>query len=140
MYHEVTVRHRQTMTDGQEKTVTSKILVSDAQLFAEAEYAAMAWAQDHEADVTAIRRSRIREFANDPDAGSKIYMLTLQSTFTDEGTGKQRHMRYAAALYADDLAQAKSEAETFIRQGYDGIDIIGINETAFRAVAETSNA
>ena len=134
MYHEVTIKHHVEGAGGTMRAETSRIIVGNALLFAEAEYKAMQWADDDGAEVTAIKRSGIREFANGSSDGKRIYFLTLQQLEKDEKTGKEKTLRYTVGLYANDMTGAKANAERYMSQGLDGLEMVGINQTKFREV------
>lgn len=138
MYYEVTVKY------GSENgtTQTVRVMVENATLFADAEYAALAYANENcpratgvlaEPDVTAIKRSRVREFANLSKDGDKIYFATLEGEFAEDG-GKVKRMRYTVALWAKNTQDAGKAVADYMRQGMDGLTVVGINETKIAAV------
>lgn len=142
MYYEVTLKF-DTPTDKGVSYTSHKVIVSGVNLFAQAELSAMQYAKNNKAggeasgedDVTAIRRSRIREFANSSDDGQKIYFAVLDDAFVED-SGKVKHTRYVVGVYADDMTHAKIATDAYMRQGFDGLTLVGINETPYECVIE----
>lgn len=143
MYYEANIKHDIATDTGEVRQTLSKVLVHNANLFAEAEAAALKYAYDNynadnfdnEPDVTAIRRSRICEFTNNPSDGGKIYVATLDYTFTDD-SGKEKHTKYLVGIYADDITKAKKAADFHISQGLQDLTLTDLNETRFEPVVE----
>lgn len=143
MYYETSIKHDYLTEDNEVKTMTSKIIVNNANLFSEAEYKALKYANEEwkndtlttEPDVTAIKRSRIYEFANKPEDGEKIYLATIDDIFVDDN-GKEKRIHYLVGIYADDITKAKNSATEYMKQGISDMLLVGINETKFEHVIE----
>lgn len=143
MYYETSIRHDYLTDKNEVKSKTSKIIINNVNLFSEAEYAALKYANEEwkndtlttEPDVTAIKRSRIYEFANKPDDGEKIYLATIDDTFVDDN-GKEKAIHYLIGIYADDITKAKNTATEYMKQGISDMTLVGLNETKFEYVVE----
>lgn len=143
MYYEATIKHDTLTDDGKVKTVSSKIIINNVNLFAEAElaalkYASSEWTADNfktEPDVTALKRSRIYEFANKPAYGDKIYLATIDDIFVDDN-GKEKAIHYLVGIYGDDITKAKNAASEYMKQGLNDMTLVGINETKFECVVD----
>lgn len=143
MYYEATIRHDYITETNAVKQKSSKIIINNVNLFAEAEYVALKYAAENwkadnfdEPDVTFIKRSRIREFANDWNPNDKIYLATLDDVFINEENGKKKHTKYLVGVYATDIDNAKSVVSSYMKQGLSDLSLIGINETNFETVIE----
>lgn len=143
MYYEASIKHDYITEAGDTKVKTDKIFVNNANLFAEAEekalvYGNQEWTADNfidAPDVTALKRSRLREFANNPEDGEKIYLATLDDVFIADN-GKEKHMKYVVGIYADNITKAKATADNYLKQGLNGMTLTDLNETKFLCVVE----
>lgn len=144
MYYEVTIKHDMLTEKNQIKSQSDKIIVNNVNLFAEAEckaleYAASEWKADNmvnEPDVTFIKRSRIMEFANTKDKGEKIYIAKLDCLSIDVDSGNEKHTKYSVGIYADDITQANSACQEYMRQGLNDMTLTDINESNIKALIE----
>lgn len=141
MYYEVSIKHDY-FTDLQEvKSKVDKIIVNNTNEFPEAWYKAQEYANDNWKadnfenlpDITAMKRSRIYEFANKPEDGEKIYLATLDDVFVDD-SGKEKHTKYLVGVYADDITKAKSSIDNYMKQGMSSFKLTDLNETKFLCV------
>lgn len=143
MYYEVNIKHDCLTEDNEVKSTVSKIIIHNVDLFGEAELKALEYANsewkadnlDNDPDVTAIKRSRIYEFANEPSNGAKIYFATLDYTFTADN-GKEKHSKYLVGVYASEIGQAKSSMDNYLKQGLSDMKLTDLNETKFETVIE----
>lgn len=143
MYYEVNIKHDWLTEDNEVKSTVSKVIVHNVNLFAEAELKALEYANsewradnfDNEPDVTAIKRSRIYEFVNKPQDGKQIYFATLDYTFTADN-GKEKHSKYLVGVYANEIGQAKTAMDNYIKQGLSDMKLTDLNETKFETVIE----
>lgn len=142
MYYEISVKHNYFNDNQEVKTQTSKILVNNVREFPEAwnkamKYAEQEWTADNfdmAPDVTAMKRSRIYEFANKETDGEKIYLATLDDVFVDD-SGKEKHTKYPVGVYADDITAAKKNIDSYMLQMQD-FTLTDLNETKFEHVVE----
>lgn len=143
MYYEVSIKHDYFTKQEEVKSKVDKILVNNENTFSTAEYKALQYGNDNwkadnfdnEPDVTAMKRSRIYEFANKPEDGEKIYFATLDDEFVDD-SGKEKHTKYLVGVYADDITQAKKTADEYMKQGFNDMTLTDLNETKFLCVVE----
>lgn len=142
MYYEVSVKHDYLTDNNIVKSKVSKIIVNNANLFPEAWNKAMQYSLDNwnadnfdnPPDITAMKRSRIYEFANKENDGEKIYLATLDDVFTDD-SGKEKHVKYPVGVYADDITAAKKNIDAYMLQMQD-FTLTDLNETKFEKVLE----
>lgn len=126
MFYELTLRHDNPETG---KSVQEKYIVKDCEIFAEAECKGLEM-YNGECDVTAIRRSQIREFVNDSSKGELIFYATIVDVFLkDDGTEKE--LVYNVAVWANDIAEAQKTTKEYMEQGLNDMKLKGINQTKF---------
>ena len=131
MFFEVQVKLIKMNDKGVDKPVTEKIIVKDVNLFSEAEFAAM---QEYngEADVVAMKISKIKEFVNSRSNNEEdIYFVTIEDLFVDGDTGEVKSMLYPVALFAETIDSAKDIANEYIKQGLSDMTLVAIKKTKF---------
>lgn len=126
MYYELTLKHDDEQTG---KTATERYIIKDCNLFAEAECKGMEL-YNGECDVTAIRRSLIREFINDSSKGESIFYATIVDVFTKDD-GSEKELVYKVAVWANDIADAQKTTKEYMEQGLNDMKLKGINQTKF---------
>lgn len=131
MFFEVQVKLIKMNDKGVDKPATEKIIVKDVNLFSEAEFAAM---QEYngEADVVAMKISKIKEFVNSRSNDEEdIYFVTIEDLFVDGDTGEVKSMLYPVALFAETIDSAKDIANEYIKQGLSDMTLVAIKKTKF---------
>jgi hypothetical protein len=84
-------------------------------------------------DVVAIKRSKIKEIANQRTREEeKVFLATLVCAFIDD-EGNEKELKYKVAFYADNITAAHNFINDFARQGYD-MSICEIKETKIKDV------
>lgn len=117
----------------------------DKELFAEAEYAAMANLTNEQElgtvdsfEIISLRQSPIKEICENTMPGSTFtFIATLKDIFHDDN-GNEKSMRYKVLLWANDLSQANQRAQQLARQGYD-MQIEGIKQVEYEYLTEQDN-
>jgi len=132
MYYEVTIRRTVVDKKGNDRSVTEKYICENIELFAEAEQRVLEYF-NAECDVTAIKRSPIREFANKPCDDAAIYIATITDTFVrDDGSENKTH--YKVALYAKSVTDANKVVQEYMAQGLSDMECDKIEKTTFLEV------
>ena len=134
MIFEVSIKHLVTDKKGNDKEVATKYFVENQELFAEAEQKALELPLRN-IDVTDIKRSKLREFANNPTGAENeaIYIATIVDTFTDE-KGNEKKMQYPVGLYAISLTDANKVVTEYMAQGLADMECEDIKKSTFEAV------
>lgn len=127
MYYEATIKTVHPDEHGVIKEFTEKVIVENCNLFAEAEMKLM---KHRECEVTALKRSAIKEFVNTSNDGEYIFIATITASYVDDN-GKDKEMQYKVALWADDITKAHNITKEYMRQGLDDMELKGINQTKF---------
>ena len=131
MFYEIGVKNTILDKNGNEKEVTNKYIVKNQELFAEAEQKGLELPLTN-SDVIAIKRSKIREFANEPTdaADEAIYIATIVDTITKDN-GDEKKMKYEVALYAVSVTDANKVVQSYMAQGFADMECEGIKKTSF---------
>ena len=131
MYYEISVKNTILDKKGNEKEVTSKFIVENQELFAEAEQKGLEQPLTN-SDVVAIKRSKIREFANEPTNadGEAIYIATIVDTILTD-SGDEKKMKYDVALYAVSVTDANKVVTEYIAQGLADMECEALKKTSF---------
>ena len=131
MYYEVSVKNTILDKKGNEKEVINKYIVENQELFSEAEQKGLELPLTN-SDVITIKRSKIREFANEPTdaADEAIYIATIVDTIIKEN-GDEKKMKYEVALYAVSVTDANKVVQSYMAQGLADMECEGIKKTSF---------
>ena len=130
MYYEITDRVKRVKDDGTEKEVNERY-ITDCLTFAEAEQKGMeAYSADNtDGDVVAVKRSNVREIVNENEEKQHYFKATIVDTFIDDNTEKEKELRYYVLIRADNLTEATSKANDYLRQGLSDMRLDGIVKT-----------
>lgn len=127
MFYEATIKTVHPDEHGVIKEFTEKVIVENCNLFAEAELKLM---KHRECEVTALKRSAIKEFVNTNKDGENIFIATITTLFIDDN-GKNKEISYKVALWANDITEAHNITKNYMRQGLGDMELKGINQTKF---------
>lgn len=133
MLYEITTKVRKTQEDGSEKDVAERY-ITDCELFAEAECAGMHSYADYqqEGDVTAIKRSNVREIVNPSDNKEYYYKATIVTKTIDD-KANEKEQKYYVLIRADSLVEATNKANEYMKQGLDDMSLDGMVKTSIIA-------
>ena len=129
MIHEVQVQFTQ-----DDKTVKENVLTEGFDLFAEVEAKLIEEYSGYEdVDVTAIKRSKIKEIANARTADDDvIFTATLVDVFLNDD-GSEKEIKYDLAFFSKNMDTAHAYIKEYVSQGYN-LGITKISETKFAGV------
>lgn len=131
MIYEGTIQFTTVDKNGNDKIVSEKYILDNVDTFTEVEDKLVSeFSSLTGMDVTAIRRSQLKEIVNVREtADESIYLATLQDVFLDED-GNEKYTEYKVVLFASSMDDAYSKTKNHIKQGYD-LSIVGIRKTKF---------
>ena len=134
MIFEGTVSFAFTDDKGNEKKKRESVIIDGLDTFTEVETRLYnQYDGESELEVTAIRRSRIREIANKRAEGrTTIFIAELCDTFTDD-KGNEKDNIYKIAFFAGSIEGAKTFIDDYMKQGYD-MRLKSLTETKFADV------
>lgn len=129
MYYEITDRVKRVKDDGTEKEVNERY-ITDCLTFAEAELKGMeAYSADNtDGDVVAVKRSNVKEIVNENEEKQHYFKATIVDIFTDDN-GNEKELKYYVLIRADNLTEATSKANDYLRQGLSDMRLDGIVKT-----------
>lgn len=133
MLYEVKVSYKTRNDKGSETLKKEWYVIDGCDRFCEVEEATFGEFDSsvfREFDVTDIKRSRIKELANQRQSDDeKLFMAELQDTFTtDEGLEKE--IKYKILFFSLNIDSAMSYINRYIEQGYD-LTLISLKKTKF---------
>ena len=123
--------------NGNDKTLVSRYIIENAELFGEAEsklYEEFGNMTGFE--VASIKISKLKEIINEAPQGEtecKIYFATICDHFiTEEGDDKE--LKYVVALHAGDINEAHQTVKHYMQQGLEDMELVAIKETKYLRV------
>lgn len=129
MFYEVTSRNNIVTEQGEEKTVTQKFIVENAELCAEAENR-MLEEYNGASECVCIRQSPIKEFVNERTSEDQdIYLATLEAVYLEEKSGKEKTTRYVVALFHTSTESATTAIRNYLKAGIEDLRLVAIKKT-----------
>lgn len=131
MFYEVVSKRIGQDAKGNDKEITEKFVLKDLEFFAEAETKVYELF-NNENTVTAIKQSKIMEFANERCKDEQnIYLATLEQIFIDEKTGAEKSMKYLIGLFAENIDDATNVANEYKKQIDYDMHLVCVRKTNF---------
>ena len=124
--------------NGNDKVVTNKYIVENADLFGEVEsklYEVFGGVTGFE--VASIKISKLREIINEAPQGEtecKIYFATIIDRFYDADKDETTETQYTVALHAHDINEAHKAIDQYMSQGFEDMELVGLKCTKFLEV------
>lgn len=135
MIFETSIRTTIIDNKGNNKSITSRYIVENANLFSEVESKLYEeFSNETDFEVTGIKISKLKEIVNKPPQGEyKIYFATICDHFiTEEGDDKE--LKYVVALHACDINEAHQTVKHYMQQGLEDMELVAIKETKYLEV------
>ena len=135
MIYETSIKTTTIDNKGNEKVVTSRYIIEDAELFAEVEkklYQEFGYEAGFE--VTGIKISKLKEIINEApqdDTECKIYFATIIDRFYDADKDETTENQYTVALHAHDINEAYKAIDQYMKQGMEDMELIGLKCTKY---------
>lgn len=120
MIYEGTIKYETITSNGNTKIVKERYLVEDAETFSEAESMLFKMGETSslsDFDVTALKRSKIKEIANRNRDTEPMFIATLVDTFTDDN-GNEKELTYDIAFFSTNIESAHDFIKQYSQQGY----------------------
>lgn len=104
---------------GNDRNTKENLILEHAESFADAEQIGYDYGSGLTAvDVVAIKRSKIKEIANERTSDDeKIFLATLVDVFLNED-GSEKEMKYTIAFFSKNMATANVYINEYAKQGY----------------------
>lgn len=130
MIYEASVQYTGRDNDGNDITVKEKYVLEDEPSFSSVEERLYKIFLDKDFDVTAIKRSKIKEIANRRVGQEDLMWISeVQDVFHDDA-GNEKYMKYKILFYSRTFDTAKTFITEYIKQGYD-MTLISLKLTKF---------
>lgn len=124
--------------NGNDKVVTSRYIIENAELFGEVEsklYEEFGNMTGFE--VASIKISKLKEIINEAPQGEtecKIYFATIIDRFYDADKDETTEMQYTVALHAHDINEAYKAIDQYMKQGMEDKELVGLKCTKYLEV------
>ena len=131
MIYEATLTYITVDKNGNDKVDKSMYVIDGCEVFAEVENMLYErFAGENSLDVVAIKRSKIKEIANERKYDDeKVYLSEVEDVYTDDN-GEEKSLRYKILFYAKDFDGAKAFISEFIKQGFN-MNLVSLKLTKF---------
>lgn len=130
MIYEASVQYTGRDNDGNDITVKEKYVLEDEPSFSSVEERLYKIFLDKDFDVTAIKRSKIKEIANRRVGQEDLmWIAEVQDVFHDDA-GNEKYTKYKILFYSRTFDTAKTFITEYIKQGYD-MTLISLKLTKF---------
>jgi hypothetical protein len=124
--------------NGNDKVVTSRYIIENAELFGEVEsklYEEFGNMTGFE--VASIKISKLKEIINEAPQGEtecKIYFATIIDRFYDADKDETTENQYTVALHAHDINEAYKTIDQYMKQGMEDMELVGLKCTKYLEV------
>lgn len=132
--YEIQITFVKVDSKGNDRNVKENLILENAESFADAEQIGYDYGSGYTGlDVVAIKRSKIKEIANERTSDDeKIFLATLVDVFLNED-GTEKEMKYTIAFFSKNMATANVYINEYAKQGYN-MSITKIVESKYDAV------
>jgi hypothetical protein len=117
--YEIQITFVKVDSKGNDRNVKESLILEHAESFADAEQIGYDYGSGLTGlDVVAIKRSKIKEIANERTSDDeKIFLATLVDVFLNED-GTEKEMKYTIAFFSKSMASANAYINEYAKQGY----------------------
>ena len=134
MIHEATIEYVAIDENGNDRKVKENYIVDSLGCFTEVEEKLVEDFMSFTAmDVTAIKRSKVKEIANSRASDDDlIWEATVQDVFHAED-GSEKELKYKILLFSKTFDSAKAFITEYLKQGFD-MSLVSLKLTKFKDV------
>lgn len=138
MLYETSIKTTVVDKNGNDKTLVSRYIIENAELFGEAESKLYEeFGNEAGFEVATIKISKLKEIINEaPQDGTecKIYFATIVDKFYDADKDETTETQYVVALHARDINEAHRTIDQYMRQGMEDMELVGLKCTKYISV------
>ena len=138
MIYETSIKATTIDNKGNDKVVTSRYIIENAELFGEAESKLYEeFGNEIGFEVASIKISKLKEIINEAPQGDtecKIYFATIVDRFYDADKDETTETQYTVALHAHNIDEAHKGIDQYIRQGMEDMELVGLKCTKYLSV------
>jgi hypothetical protein len=138
MIYETSIKTTIVDKNGNDKTLVSRYIIENAELFGEAESKLYdKFGSETGFEVTSIKISKLKEIINEAPQGDeecKIYFATIIDRFYDADKDETTETQYTVALHANDINEAHKAIDQYMKQGMEDMELVGLKCTKYLEV------
>ena len=138
MIYETSIKTTTIDNKGNEKVVTSRYIIENAELFGEVESKLYdEFGNETDLEVATIKISKLKEIINEAPQGDtecKIYFATIIDRFYDADKDETTETQYTVALHAHDINEAHKAIDQYMKQGMEDMELVGLKCTKYLEV------
>ena len=138
MIYETSIKTTIVDKNGNDKTLVSRYIIENAELFGEAEKMLYEeFGSETGFEVTSIKISKLKEIVNEAPQGDtecKIYFATIIDRFYDADKNETTETQYTVALHACDINEAHKAIDQYMKQGMEDMELVGLKCTKYISV------
>lgn len=138
MLYETSIKTTTIDNKGNDKVITSRYIIENAELFGEAESKLYEeFGNQTGFEVTGIKISKLKEIINEAPQGDtecKIYFATIIDRFYDADKDETTETQYTIALHAHDINEAHKAIDQYMKQGMEDMELVGLKCTKYLEV------
>lgn len=138
MIYETSIKTTVVDKNGNDKTLVSRYIIENAELFGEAESKLYEeFGNKAGFEVTTIKISKLKEIINEAPQGDtecKIYFATIVDKFYDADKDETTETQYVVALHAHDINEAHKTIDQYMKQGMEDMELVGLKCTKYLEV------
>jgi len=138
MIFETSIKTTVVDKNGNDKVITSRYIIENAELFGEAEKKLYEeFGSETSFEVTSIKISKLKEIINEAPQGDtecKIYFATIVDKFYDAEKDETTENQYSVALHARDINEAHKAIDQYMKQGMEDMELVGLKCTKYISV------
>ena len=137
MIFETSIKTIVTDNKGNDKVITSRYIIENAELFGEVESKLYEeFGSETGFEVTTIKISKLKEIVNEAPQGEevKIYFATIVDKFYDADNDETTETKYVVALHAHDINEAHKAIDQYMKQGMEDMELVGLKCTKYLEV------
>lgn len=138
MLYETSIKTTVVDNKGNDKVVTSRYIIENAELFGEVESKLYEeFGNETGFEVASIKISKLKEIINEAQQGDtecKIYFATIIDRFYDADKDETTETQYTVALHAHDINEAHKAIDQYMRQGMEDMELVGLKCTKYLEV------
>ena len=138
MIFETSIKTIVTDEKGNDRNITSRYIIENAELFGEVESKLYEeFGSETGFEVASIKISKLREIINEAPQGEtecKIYFATIVDKFYDADKDITTETKYVVALFAHDINEAYRAIDQYMKQGMEDMELVGLKCTKYLEV------
>lgn len=138
MLYEASIKTTVVDKNGNDKVITSRYIIENAELFGEVESKLYEeFGSETGFEVATIKISKLKEIINEAPQGEtecKIYFATIIDRFYDADKDETTENQYTVALHAHDINEAYKAIDQYMKQGMEDMELVGLKCTKYISV------